>query len=756
MAKISNIDDVKKLFENLHNLLWNKEGFNPEKALEHLNFFLFLKAIEPHIKSINLSDKCKFSYLVSIKDENILYETFNDIIVPEIYENDITRTYFKFIEIKGCKNLRTIINEINKIDINNSDFDLLGTLYEYIISRGCKDMSDNGQYFTNRKLCDLAVKLSLSLYENVNINMIDPFCGTGGFIISFVKFINSCLTKEQIREFWTQNKKFIYGNDIKIGNCMSTRLNLLFHTGVPFDETITQGNSFYDEIFGNQKYDFIFTNPPYGGDKDIGDEYKFKYREKYGNQYIYKVNNRIRNINIPIDAKDATAVQLCLDLLAPQGTCAIVLDDGFYFGANKKLTELRKYLVENFNIRYIVDIPQDAFENTSTKTSILIFQNNGKTEEIKILDFKSGSEIIKININEIREKNYTLNYNRYIKKFWNIPNDYKLYKLKDIISYCKVGKNKPPDDKNGKLYPYYGTSGITGYTDYFLEDGKYILCARGGTIGNLFLVVGKSWPSDHNFIIKTDENTCNLKYLYYFLKANKNLLSEKKQGTIIPGITKDIIYEIEIHLPNLQIQHQISNFIYYYDQLYKNIKESIDNMEKVLISSVNLLSYNVQNFLTIDDICTFLPKSKYPASYGREKGEYRFYVSSQDKKLYCDNYDYEDECIIIGTGGKVSIHIDFKFSSAMQTYVLKPKDNLYLPYLYYLLKGNINILENGFQGTTIKNITKEYLKSLQIPIPELSKQMSIKDGHEFIISSKNNLKIWKQIIDEKLNTLKIQ
>ena len=752
MAKISNIEEVKKLFENLHNLLWNKEGFNPEKALEHLNFFLFLKAIEPHIKDINLSDKCKFSYLVSIKDENILYETVNNIIVPEIYENNVTKTYFSNIKIKSCKNLRTIINEIDKIDVENSDFDLLGTLYEYIISRGCKDMSDNGQYFTNRKICDLAVKLSLDLYKNVNINMIDPFCGTGGFIISFVKYINSCLTKEQIKDFWTQNKSFIHGNDIKIGNCVSTRLNLLFNTGVVFDK-ISQGNSFYDEIFGDQKYDFIFTNPPYGGDQDSSDEYRFKYGEKCGKQYIYNVNSRIRNINIPIDIKSATALQLCMDLLSQNGTCAIVLDQGFYFCSNKQLIELRKYLVENFNIRYIVDIPQDAFENTKTKTSLMIFQNNGKTEEIKVLDFKSGSEVIKININELREKRYTLNYNRYIRKNWNIPNEYRLYKLKDIISYCKTGKNKTKDEKNGKLYPYYGTSGITGYVDDFLEDGEYILCAHGGTIGNVFLVEGKSWPSSDNFIIRTN-NICNIRYLFYYLKANKHLLSEKQQTTTIPHITKEILNDIEIVLPNLQVQQQITDFIYYYDKSCFNIKENIKNIENAIITNVNLL-INTANLLSIEDVCTFLPQSKHPASYGKRNGKYRFYVSSQNKELFCDNCDYEDEYIIIGTGGRESIHIDSKFSASMHTYVLKPKDNLYLPYLYYLLKGNIDILQNGFNGTTIKHLSKDYLKSLKIPVPKLEDQMLIKDDYEFVKLNKNKIKIWENMINEKLNMLKL-
>src|SRR5579883_2509868 len=99
---------MEKIFENLRNILWNKEGFSTDKALEHLNFFLFLKTIEPYVKNINLSDKCKYSYLTSIKDENILYEIFNNFIVPEIYENNITKKYFNHIKIKDYKNLKAI------------------------------------------------------------------------------------------------------------------------------------------------------------------------------------------------------------------------------------------------------------------------------------------------------------------------------------------------------------------------------------------------------------------------------------------------------------------------------------------------------------------------------------------------------------------------------------------------------------------------------------------------------------------------
>ena len=71
-----------------------------------------------------------------------------------------------------------------------------------------------------------------------------------------------------------------------------------------------------------------------------------------------------------------------------------------------------------------------------------------------------------------------------------------------MCEYIKTGKNKTPDNKKGSLYPYYGTAEITGYTDYYLFEGKHILVARNGTMGNCFLVDTKRYPSDHIFVIK--------------------------------------------------------------------------------------------------------------------------------------------------------------------------------------------------------------------------------------------------------------
>jgi type I restriction enzyme S subunit len=123
------------------------------------------------------------------------------------------------------------------------------------------------------------------------------------------------------------------------------------------------------------------------------------------------------------------------------------------------------------------------------------------------------------------------------------------------------------------------------------------------------------------------------------------------------------------------------------------------------------------------EICEFLPKSIKQASFGDNIGLYNFYSSSSKIKK-CNINDYIDECIIIGTGGKANIHIDNNFSCSADNYIIKSIEQLN-KYIYYYLKLNIYLLEDGFNGAVIKHLSKEYLKLIKIPIPSLEIQTQI-------------------------------
>jgi type I restriction enzyme S subunit len=135
---------------------------------------------------------------------------------------------------------------------------------------------------------------------------------------------------------------------------------------------------------------------------------------------------------------------------------------------------------------------------------------------------------------------------------------------------------------------------------------------------------------------------------------------------------------------------------------------------------------------TLGEVCTFLPKSKRQASYGEKQGEYPFYTSSQICSKYCDIYDYEDECLIIGTGGTSNVKYSRKFSCSTDNFIIKFKNGISTKYIYYYLLHNIKILQNGFVGIGIQHISKEYLSGIKIPIPPIDRQQEIVKYLDFI------------------------
>lgn len=130
---------------------------------------------------------------------------------------------------------------------------------------------------------------------------------------------------------------------------------------------------------------------------------------------------------------------------------------------------------------------------------------------------------------------------------------------------------------------------------------------------------------------------------------------------------------------------------------------------------------------TINSEFTFFPKSKIKASLGRDIGKYPFFTSSDIKVLHLDTYDYDDEAVIIGTGGKPSCnYINGKFSFSTDNIVLKSKGKYLTKFLYYMLRyNNLEILNHGFRGSGLKHISKKYFSSIELPDVELIEQEEI-------------------------------
>jgi type I restriction enzyme S subunit len=94
------------------------------------------------------------------------------------------------------------------------------------------------------------------------------------------------------------------------------------------------------------------------------------------------------------------------------------------------------------------------------------------------------------------------------------------------------------------------------------------------------------------------------------------------------------------------------------------------------------------------EIFEFLQKSKRKAGDSNDYGKYNFYTSSFVKKK-SDFCDYNEKCLILGTGGNASIHIDDNFSCSADNFVCKIKvENIDIKYIYYYILNNIFILND--------------------------------------------------------------
>lgn len=163
--------------------------------------------------------------------------------------------------------------------------------------------------------------------------------------------------------------------------------------------------------------------------------------------------------------------------------------------------------------------------------------------------------------------------------------------------------------------------------------------------------------------------------------------------------------------------------------------------------------------MKLKELFTFLPKSDKPASYGKESGIYPFFTSSNVINKYVDEADYSGEFLIIGDGGTGNCkYYNGAFSASDHNYVLKPINHKNTRLIrYFLMKDDYKVLNDGFKGVGIKNISKSY-------IGEIEYYKNSKYSDEFVVDSldhingeidklNNELFLFDELIKSRFNEL---
>ena len=683
---------------------------------------------------------------------------------------------------------KKLISKLDEFDFSTIENDILGEAYEEIIKNVMVGKT-LGQFFTPPNIKKMMVSL---LDPQINADgtietIFDPAMGTGGFLITCLKHIIKQSNIKSIDLDWEFiRSKGLGGREPEPDTYQLAVSNMLISSGYMFD-VLEKGDSIRDPI--TNKYNIIIANPPFGID---------------GLEYLQLVSN-LRNEYMPIKSNSAVPLflQAIIYMLKIGGRCALVLPDGQeLFSGNKTLVAVREFLMKTCDLKEVIYLPAGTFTHTDIKTcvfyfykkregsdvlktnlkkskdsSMFTFSKTHQTNKVKFYDYNTMNEtkhlLIEVDIEEIAKKNYSLNYTNYLREEDEIYEDGVIVKtLGDICEFINgyafksecfeennndnVGVVQIKSIQNG----YIGNSKITEFVPqqnklakYEIHRGDILIALSGATTGKLGIYMLDKISYINQRVAKIICNEIDPKYFYYwYIYCDiENKILNLAQGTAQPNISTTELAKLKIPVPSLKLQKEM---IEYFDFIYERCNKT--SLEKINeLKQLNEYTFKMQNMLgnnqtkTLHEICEFLPKSNRQSSYGNKEGNYSFYTSSQKCTKYCNEYDYEDECIIIGTGGNANIKYNSKFSCSADNYVLKSKnESVITKYMYYYLFNNIQILENGFNGCGIKHISKDFIRDIKIQVQSLEVQKEIvtycEKNDELIKQLENEIELNKE------------
>lgn len=734
---------LQSFFEDLHNLLWNRAGLNPEKALDHLTFFFAYRLIEIQADTLNLPQECRWSYVASLKNENDLFETIKKG-VASFRSKPKTKPFFKPHEIQKADIVSEIVQQINRIPLKAlQETDTLGNIFEYMLGRGMSTMSDEGQYFTNRTICKLAFKLSYDIKKTLRrsdgtlCTFADWFCGTGGFPAAYVKGVKDNLNDVN----WKKDSSSIYCQDMNLSSVTTSLLNLLILTGYPFSsDTIRSGNSFTDQItmgsnapFKGLTIDYCFMNPPYGGDKSKGKEYKFAYAKKVKDENgkastKFLVNEDIQSIGIQDDDKVSAGVQLSMATLSNDGgVCAIVLPQGFFFGASKKCVELRKKIAEEYKIHYVVDIASGSFLNTGTKTSMMVFQKGiGPTEKVKFIGLDEKL-LIEATLADLRSKTYSLNYKQYLPQSAVEVEGFEMVKL-DLLLKDKNYPKHPTEygKETGKFRFHTGAESTKLYTDTPDIDDLVIIVNRTNGSGKSHIFLDKKCSVAGQTITFSCKEEITTKYVYYYLKSNIKVLEDGYVGANHKNLTIQYVHDIKIPIPSLERQQEIVQAIDIWTNLAQQEENTLKMLEQQMMFEVKEIGRGKPR-VKLGDVCDFWGGKAIKKEDRSETGNIPYY-GSNGITGFMDTHLFDGKYIITGQDGTLGTfyNVDNKFWASNHTHILRPKKDKALLHdvLYYILKVFFDV-DKIQTGSCIPKITLTNIKDYEIPLPLLEEQQQL-------------------------------
>jgi type I restriction enzyme M protein len=382
--------NFQTIFKSIRNY-WaaNNVGANRDEVLaQQLINIIFCKIYDEKYTAPN--DIVKFRAGIDEKPKDVekrILDLFEEVKQrhPEILDSSDKITL-------DTKSLLFVVGELQNYSLLNSGRDVVAEAFETFIGNSLK--GESGQFFTPRNVVKMMVDI---LQPTENDKIIDPACGSGGFLIESLRTVWQQINDRYTKLNWDSNdiatkrieivtKNFRgIDKDYFLSKIAKAYMNLVGDgtTGIFCEDSLEEPENWKSETklkIQLGSFDIVLTNPPFG--KDIKVEGGKKLNQ-YDLAYKWKRNKGTnefeKNVKKDKESPQILFIERCLQLLKDGGKMGIVLPDGIF--GNETESYVRNWILKNVQIVAIIDVPLETFcPHTGTKTSILIAKKLPQTK----------------------------------------------------------------------------------------------------------------------------------------------------------------------------------------------------------------------------------------------------------------------------------------------------------------------------------------------------------------------------------------
>lgn len=671
--------------------------------------------------------------------------------LPELFRSIFRSAYLPY---KSPETLGLFLKEMNHFDYTHPEE--LGNAYEYLLSI-MSSQGDAGQFRTPRHIIDFMVDV---INPSKDDRILDPACGTGGFLISSYKHIleqhdGKNDPKKGEKPLTPDDRKKLMANlegyDIDPTMVRIAQVNMYLHQFK--NPQIFQYDTLTSEERWNDKYDVILANPPFMSPRG-----GIRPHNKFG---------------VTSNRAEVLFVDYIINHLKPKGRAGIVVPEGVIFQSGNAYKALRKNLVEN-GLFAVVSLPGGVFQPYSgVKTSILFVDNelakqktdiafvkiaadgfdlgatkrvvtqndlptaveslkswaNGRTVENAIISYVGKDEIA-------IKGDYNLSGERYKKGVDHSNNIWPTVKLGEV---CKP--ITPPKKIPSTLIQDFGKyqvidqsqNLVAGWTDdetALVNPGRGLLIFGDHTCATKFVTQQFAQGADGIKILDFDESVLP-KYVFHLLQARPIESDGYKRH-----FAK--FKEQEIPFPPIEVQRQIVAELDGYAAIISGAKQIVENWKPIVEKQHDW------DEVEIAEVCTVIgggtPDRKEATYWGlgipwlsaRYIGDDHTVTGFEEiTKLGLENSSSKiapaNSTILItrvSVGKYAFADKDYAINQDLTAIVSKsPKlDEKFLSYA--IGDVAINVARDAV-GIGVTGVTRDYINKSTIPLPPISTQLEI-------------------------------